>query len=73
MVHHVYTVVATDGGWAVTHLGKQLGLHPTQEEAEAHVDRLARLTQASGHDAEVIVTDAGGDVQSDDLYRRIDR
>ena len=71
MVHHVYSVVATGGGWAVRHLEKQLAVHPTRAEAEAHVERLARLTQVSGHDAEVIVEGSGGQVESDDLYRRI--
>jgi hypothetical protein len=73
MVHHVYSVVATGGGWAVRHLEKQLAVHPTRAEAEAHVERLARLTQVSGHDADVIVKSAGGAVQSDEVYRRIEK
>jgi len=70
MVHHVYGVVAQGGGWAVQHLGKVLDVYSTQDEAKAAVERLARLTQASGHDAEVIVTGAAGEVRSDQIYPR---
>ena len=73
MVHHVYSVVATGGGWAVRHIEKQLAIYPTRHEAEAHVDRLARLTQVSGHDAEIIVEGPAGEVRSDAVYRRIEK
>ena len=73
MVHHVYSVIAQQEGWAVEHMGKVLDVHATQAEAEAHVDRLARLTQVSGHDAEVIVRNDSGEVESDEVYRRIEK
>jgi hypothetical protein len=73
MVHHVYSVVRHENGWAVVHIGKVLEVHPTHEAAEAHVDRLARLTQVSGHDAEVVIEGEGGEVQSDEIYRRMER
>lgn len=71
MMHHTYSVEKTDGGWAVLHRGKTLAAHPTREAAEAHVERLARLTQASGHNAEVVVEDETGQVVSDEVYRRL--
>jgi hypothetical protein len=65
MVHHVYNVTPRNGGWGVEHIGKLLDVYPSREEAEAAGERLARLTQASGHDAEVIVQGETGEVQSD--------
>ena len=73
MVHHVYSVVARDGGWAVEHRGKVLEVYATSAEAEAACDRLARLTQVSGHDAEVVVKAEDGGVGTDRIYRRFDR
>jgi len=73
MVHHVYSVSPRETGWAVEHIGKVLNVYPTQAEAQAAADRLAKLTQASGHDAELIVEGEHGEVQSDDLYRRVER
>jgi hypothetical protein len=73
MVHHVYTVVARNGGWAVEHRGKVLEVYKTPQEAEAACDRLARLTQVSGHDAEVVVKGETGEVDADRVYRRFDR
>jgi hypothetical protein len=73
MVHHVYTVSARNGGWAVEHIGKVLEVYATQDEAQAAADRLAKMTQASGHDAELIVQGETGEVQSDDYYRRVER
>jgi len=73
MVHHVYSVVAHGDRWAVQHIGKVLDVYATHEEAQAACDRLARLTQASGHDAEVIVTNTDGEVASDQIYRRFER
>lgn len=73
MVHHVYSVTPRQNGWAVEHMGKTLEVYATQGEAEAAVDRLAKLTQVSGHDAEVIVQGETGEVQSDQVYRRIER
>ena len=60
MVHHTYNVAKREDGWAVVHRGKLLALHASQAEAEAHVDRLARLTQASGHNAEVVIEGENG-------------
>jgi hypothetical protein len=71
MKHHNYTVERSGEGWAVLHRGKVLETHAAREEAEAHADRLARLTQASGHDAEVLIQDESGDVASDEVYRRL--
>lgn len=73
MVHHVYSVSPRENGWAVEHIGKTLEVYPTQVEAEQAADRLAKLTQASGHDAELIVEGEDGEVQSDDIYRRVER
>ena len=73
MVHHVYSVTPREGGWAVEHIGKTLEVYATREEAEAAVDRLAKLTQVSGHDAEVILRNEGGEVQSDQVYPRVER
>jgi len=73
MVHHVYSVVAQGDGWAVQHLGKVLEVYDTPEAAAQACDRLARLTQASGHDAEVIVKNPDGAVESDQIYRRFER
>jgi hypothetical protein len=73
MVHHVYTVVARNGGWAVEHRGKVLEVYNSPQEAEAACDRLARLTQVSGHDAEVVVKGETGAVDADRVYRRFDR
>ncbi len=73
MVHHVYSVVARDGGFAVEHRGKVLEVYPTPAEAEAACDRLARLTQVSGHDAEVVVKGAAGEVSAERMYRRFER
>ncbi len=73
MVHHVYSVSPRENGWAVEHIGKTLDIYPTQMEAERAADRLAKLTQASGHDAELIVDGKLGEVQSNDLYRRVER
>lgn len=73
MVHHVYNVVPRNGGWGVEHIGKLLDVYATRQEAEAAVDRLAKLTQVSGHDAEVIIQGESGEVQSDEIYRRVER
>ena len=73
MVHHVYSVTPRNGGWAVEHIGKVLDVYPTEAEAEAAADRLAKLTQVSGHDAEVIVEGEGGQVQSDQIYHRVEK
>jgi len=73
MVHHVYSVIHRDGGWAVEHIGKVLEVYPTQAEAEAASQRLAKLTQVSGHDAEVVVQGESGEVQWDQFYRRIEK
>jgi hypothetical protein len=73
MVHHVYSVTPCEDGWAVEHIGKTLDVYPTREEAEAAGERLAKLTQVSGHDAEVIVQGEGGEVQSDMIYRRVEK
>lgn len=73
MVHHVYSVTPRENGWAVEHIGKTLHVYDTQAEAEAAADRLAKMTQVSGHDAELIVEGEHGQVQSDQIYRRVER
>jgi hypothetical protein len=73
MVHHVYSVVRHEDGWAVVHIDKRLAVHPTHKDAEKHVERLARLTQVSGHDAEVVIEAEAGGVESDEVYRRFER
>jgi uncharacterized SAM-dependent methyltransferase len=73
MVHHVYNVAPRNGGFGVEHIGKLLEVYPTREEAEAAADRLAKMTQVGGHDAEVIIEGDHGEVQSDNIYRRVER
>lgn len=73
MVHHVYSVIRHQDGWAVEHMGKLLDVHASREAAEAHVAGLAKLTQSGGHDAEVVMRDEAGGVQSDQVYKRVRR
>ena len=71
MVHHTYNVSKREDGWAVEHRGKLLAIHENQDQAQAHVDRLARLTQASGHNAQVVVEGEHGELQSNETYQRL--
>jgi hypothetical protein len=73
MVHHVYNVVRQEDGWAVEHMGKLLDVHASREAAEAHVEGLRKLTQSGGHDAEVVMKDAAGGVESDRIYKAVRR
>ena len=73
MVHHVYTVVRHPDGWAVEHMGKLLDVHASREAAEAHVEGLRKLTQSGGHDAEVVLRDEAGTVESDKVYKGVKR
>ena len=73
MVHHVYSVTRQENGWAVEHMGKVLDVHASHEAAQAHVDGLRKLTQSCGHDAEVVIQDAAGGVESDRVYKKVRR
>lgn len=73
MVHHVYNVVRHGDGWAVEHMGKLLDVHASREAAEAHVEGLRRLTQSGGHDAEVVLQNEAGVVESDRVYKAVRR
>lgn len=73
MIHHVYSVVRCESGWAVEHMGKVLEVHATHDAAQTHVQMLAKLTQSGGHDARVSIEGEAGQPGSDATYPRVRR
>lgn len=73
MVHHVYSVVRRDGGWAVEHMGKVLEVHESHDAAQTHAQMLAKLTQSGGHDAQVSIEGEAGGPGTDATYRKVRR
>jgi hypothetical protein len=50
-----------------------LEVFASREAALAHVEGLRKLTQSGGHDAEVVMHDAAGGVESDKVYKAVKR